>query len=164
MSDPTADGAPGGTRFKPLYEARVAVDGGILAHGRATGRARSGDGALAFDLRMPAELGGDGGGPNPEQLFAAAFAASVHGELTLVARQHLLDPAPITVQATVAVGRDPADGGYLLQANVEVAWPGVPRATARRLLARALTHCPYTKMTARGIPATVALAPEPGAG
>ena len=56
-------------------------------------------GVLDLDLRMPAELGGDGQGTNPEQLFAAGFAACFHGALSLVARQEELDPAPISVAA-----------------------------------------------------------------
>ncbi|WP_306482408.1 OsmC family protein [Streptomyces sp. AS02] len=60
---------------------------------------------------MPAELGGDGRGTNPEQLFAAGFAACFHGALSLVARQEERDPTPISEEATVAFGRDPGDGG-----------------------------------------------------
>ncbi|MCA2219920.1 OsmC family protein [Nonomuraea sp. NEAU-L178] len=61
---------------------------------------------------MPDELGGDNPGPNPEQLFAAGYAACLHGALSLLARRHLLDPAAISVEATVAFGRDPADCGH----------------------------------------------------
>ncbi|WP_198653850.1 Ohr family peroxiredoxin [Actinocorallia populi] len=162
MNDPVParsmdGGRDGGATFKPLYTARVSMGGGGLAHGRATGTARSSDGILRLDLRMPGELGGDSAGPNPEQLFAAGFAASLHGELSLVARQHMLDPAPITVEATVAVGRDPSAGGYRLQADLVVDWPGVSRATADRLLARAAALCPYAKMTGQGIPTTISL-------
>ncbi|GAB2841573.1 Ohr family peroxiredoxin [Actinocorallia aurea] len=155
MSDP-----PGDAGFRTLHTARVAVGGGDLAHGRASGEARSADGTLAFDLRMPAELGGDAAGPNPEQLLAAAFAASLHAELALLARGHLLDPAPITVEATVAVGPDPSAPGHVLRASVEVAWPGVARDAAARLLARAVARCPYAKLAEHGIPTTVVLAPD----
>ncbi len=108
---------------------------------------------------MPEELGGDATGPNPEQLFAAAYAAGFHGALSLVARQHLLDPVPITVEVSVAFGRDPADGGYQLRADLVVNWPGVERDTAAPLLAQATALCPYAKMTRQGIPATINLAP-----
>jgi Ohr subfamily peroxiredoxin len=107
---------------------------------------------------MPAELGGDATGPNPEQLFAAGYAACFHGALSLVARQHLLDPAPITVEAAVAFGRDPGNGGYLLRADLVVSWPGVERATATRLLTKATALCPYSKMTRQGTPARISLA------
>jgi lipoyl-dependent peroxiredoxin len=148
-----------GTAFKPIYTAKVTVSGGSSSHGRATGRALSHDGALDLELRMPEELGGDATGPNPEQLFAAGFAACFHGVLSLVVRRRSLDPAPITVGATVAFGRDPADGGYLLQAHLVVNWPGAERETADRLLADAAALCPYTKMTRQGTPATITLAP-----
>jgi osmotically inducible protein OsmC len=148
-----------GAAFRPLYVTRVTVEGGSSAHGRATGRARSSDGALDLELRMPAELGGDATGPNPEQLFAAAYAACFHGALSLVARQHLLDPAPITVEVSVTFGREPADGGYELRADLVVTWPGVERDTAAPLLAQATARCPYAKMTRQGIPATINLAP-----
>jgi len=146
-----------GAAFKPLYTTHVTVSGGGSAHGRATGTARSSDGALDLELRTPQELGGHATGPNPEQLFAAGFAASLHGALSLTARQHSLDPTSITVEATVALGRDPADGGYLLQANLVVNWPEVARETATRLLTKATALCPYAKMTSQGIPATIIL-------
>jgi Ohr subfamily peroxiredoxin len=147
-----------GDVFKPLYVARVTVGGGSSNHGRATGRARSADGALDLELRMPGELGGDTPGPNPEQLFAAGYAASFHGSLSLLARQHSFDPGPITVETTVAFGRDPADGGYQIRADLVVSWPGVDEDTATRLLAQATALCPYAKMTRQGIPGTISLA------
>ncbi|MBF8185265.1 Ohr family peroxiredoxin [Nonomuraea sp. K274] len=148
-----------GRAFKPLYTTHVTVTGGSSAHGRATGHARSADGALDLELRMPEELGGGTAGPNPEQLFAAGYAACFHGALSLLARQHSLDPGPITVEASVAFGRDPADGGYQLRADLVVTWPGVERETATPLLARATALCPYAKMTRQGIPSTISLAP-----
>ncbi|MGV9383371.1 Ohr family peroxiredoxin [Nonomuraea sp. NPDC003707] len=147
-----------GSTFKPLYVTRVAVSGGSSAHGRATGRARSADGTLDLQLRMPEELGGDNPGPNPEQLFAAGYAACFHGALSLLARRHLLDPASITVEASVAFGRDPADGGYRLSADLVVTWPGADPDRVTPLLAQATALCPYAKMTRQGIPATINLA------
>ncbi|MFI6499311.1 Ohr family peroxiredoxin [Nonomuraea typhae] len=103
-------------------------------------------------------VGGDNPGPNPEQLFAAGYAACFHGALSLLARRHLLDPEPITVEATVAFGRDPADGGYQLRADLVVTWPGVEDDMAGPLLAEASALCPYAKVTRQGIPATISLA------
>jgi len=148
-----------GDAFSPLYTTTVTVEGGAVAHGRASGRARSSDGALDLDLRMPAELGGPGTGTNPEQLFAAGFAACFHGALSLLARQEALDPAAVSVLATVAFGRDPEDGGYLLHVDLVVRWPGVPRETATRLMTRADALCPYARMAWRGTPTTITLAP-----
>ncbi|MFJ9034016.1 Ohr family peroxiredoxin [Streptomyces sp. NPDC102274] len=147
-----------GESFSAIYTTTVTVSGGVAAHGRASGRAQSSDGVLDLDLRMPAELGGDGHGTNPEQLFAAGFAACFHGTLSLVARQAALDPAAISVEATVAFGRDPEDGGYLLRIDLVVKWPGVTPEEATPLLEKADSLCPYTRMAWRGTPTTIALA------
>lgn len=147
-----------GIEFSPIYTTTVTVEGGVASHGRASGRARSSDGTLDLDLRMPAELGGDGQGTNPEQLFAAGFAACFHGALSLLARQEALDPAAISVVATVAFGRDPQDGGYLLRVDLVVRWPGVAPETATALMERADALCPYARMAWRGTPTTITFA------
>ncbi len=121
-----------GAESKPLCSTRVAVTGGSSSHGRASGQARSADGTLSLELRMPDELGGDNLGPNPEQLFAAGYAACFHGVLSLPAGRHLLDPATISVEATVAFGRDPADGGYRLRADRGLGQPDRLRAADRQ--------------------------------
>jgi Ohr subfamily peroxiredoxin len=144
-----------GEEFSPIYTTTVTVHGGVASHGRASGRARSSDGALDLDLRMPAELGGDGRGTNPEQLFAAGFAACFHGALSLLARQEGLDPAAISVEATVAFGRDPEEGGYLLHVDLVVRWPGVAPETADDLIEKADALCPYARMAWRGTPTTI---------
>ena len=144
--------------LRPIYAATVTVSGGEAGHGRVSGRARSADGVLDLVLRMPAELGGDDAGTNPEQLFAAGFAACFHSALSLVARQAGLDPAPILVAATVAFGRDPDGGGYLLRVDLTIKWPGADRGAATSLLNKALALCPYATMTRRGAPLTIRLA------
>ncbi|VVJ22415.1 Organic hydroperoxide resistance protein [Amycolatopsis camponoti] len=120
------------------------MEGGRLAHGRASGRARSADGTLQLDFRLPAELGGEGGGTTPEQLFAAGYAASFHATLSVLARETGADPAALTVTVTVAVGPDPAGAGSVLRTEIAVAWPGV--GDVRRLVERAKTLCPYAKL------------------
>ncbi|MFD7477339.1 Ohr family peroxiredoxin [Streptomyces sp. NPDC059837] len=147
-----------GESFAPIYTTTVTVSGGVASHGRASGRARSDDGLLDLNLRMPAELGGDGQGTNPEQLFAAGFAACFHGALSLVARQAALDPAAISVDATVAFGRDPEDGGYLLCVDLVVKWPGIDSDVASPLLNKADSLCPYARMAWQGTPTTITLA------
>ncbi|WP_432184936.1 Ohr family peroxiredoxin [Streptomyces tendae] len=148
-----------GKSFSAIYTTTVTVSGGVAAHGRASGRARSDDGVLDLNLRMPAALGGDGHGTNPEQLFAAGFAACFHGALSLVARQEALDPSAICVEATVAFGRDPGDGGYLLRVDLVVKWPGVAPEVATPLIEKADSLCPYARMAGEGTPSTVTLAP-----
>jgi Ohr subfamily peroxiredoxin len=147
-----------GPAFSPIYTTTVTVSGGEAHHARASGRARSDDGILDLGFRLPAELGGDGTGTNPEQLFGAALAACFHGALSLIARQAGVNPATISVEATIAFGRDPGDGGYLLHADVVIRWPGVDTAIAAPLVERADSLCSYTKMLRQGTPATVTLA------
>ncbi|MFI6294809.1 Ohr family peroxiredoxin [Nonomuraea sp. NPDC050790] len=147
-----------GSEFKPLYSTKVTVTGGSASHGRASGVARSDDGAFSMELRIPEEMGGDNLGPNPEQLFAAGYAACFHGALSLLARRHLLDPEELSVEAAVAFGRDPSDGGYQLRADLVVNWPGVDIQRAAPLLERATALCPYAKMTRQGIPASITIA------
>ncbi len=148
-----------GESFSAIYTTTVTVSGGVAAHGRVSGRARSADGVLDLDLSMPGELGGDGQGTNPEQLFAAAFGACFHGALSLVARQAALDPATIMVEATAAFGRDPGDGGYVLRVDLVVKWPGISPETAAPLIEKANSLCPYARMAGEGTPTTITLAP-----
>ncbi|RPK33092.1 Ohr family peroxiredoxin [Streptomyces sp. ADI93-02] len=147
-----------GPSFAPIYTTTVTVSGGEASHGRASGHARSDDGTLDLNLRTPPELGGDGNGTNPEQLLAAGFAACLHGALSLLARQNGLDPEPIAVEANVAFGRDPADGGYALHLDLIVNWPGVDPELAAPLLEQADSLSPYTRMMGGGAPTTITLA------
>lgn len=147
-----------GEQFTPIYTTTITLTGGSSGHGRATGKAVSDDGNLDVELRLPREMGGPGGGgTNPEQLFAAGYAACFHGALSLLARGEHLDPGGIEISATVAFGRDPSDGGYLLTADLLVDWPGVPAEAAAALVKKADELCPYSKMTRQGTPATVRL-------
>lgn len=142
----------------PLYTGRVCVTGGAAAHGRASGVVRSDDGALDIALRLPVELGGEGGGSNPEQLLAAAYAACFHGALMLVALRAGVAAADANVDAAVTFARDPVDGLFLLSAEVRVALPGVERRVAAELVRHTERICPYTKLFRHGIAHVVALA------
>ncbi|MBN3835536.1 Ohr family peroxiredoxin [Burkholderia sp. Ac-20344] len=140
-----------GDAFAARYTTTVTVSGGQAGHGRASGVARSDDGCLALDLRLPTELGGPGGGTNPEQLFAAGYAACFHGALSLLAQREKIDIRETTVVAEVSFGRDPVDGGYALIANLTVRMPGMDRDIAERLVRNTERLCPYTKMARQGI-------------
>ena len=147
-----------GPDFQPIYSTTVTVTGGDADHGRASGIARSDDGNLHVDLRMPTELGGNGGGTNPEQLFAAAFAACFHGALNLLAAKHGIEVRDSQVQVSVAFGRDPTDGLFMLTAEVRISLPGVEKSLAQRLVRNTERICPYAKMSRAGINSIVALA------
>ncbi|KIQ35325.1 peroxiredoxin [Variovorax paradoxus] len=147
-----------GSEMLPLYTTTVAVSGGEARHARASGRAVSDDGNLDLVLRLPEALGGNGGGTNPEQLFAAGFAACFHGAMTLVAAARKIRlPHDIDIAATVTFGRDPADGLFLLRADLSVSLPAMDAEDAAALVAQAEKVCPYAKMARTGMQSTVRL-------
>lgn len=146
-----------GNEVQELYTGKVVVTGGEAAHGRASGIVRSEGGELELHLRLPRELGGEGGGTNPEQLLAAGYAACFHGALSLLAARRGLDIPDVTVTAAVTFGRDPIDGLFLLTSDIRVAIPGVDRALAEELLRNTERNCPYTKMFRQGIDSVVTL-------
>ncbi|MCA8484000.1 Ohr family peroxiredoxin [Burkholderia multivorans] len=148
-----------GREPQTLYSATVTVTGGAAAHGRASGIARSDDGQLELALRLPPALGGPGDGPNPEQLFAASYAACFHGALSLLAAQAAVPMDSASVSESIDFCRDPMDGLFMLNANIRVRLPGVERAVAEELVRNTERFCPYTKMAHDGISQVVALAP-----
>jgi Ohr subfamily peroxiredoxin len=143
-----------------LYNGRVRVMGGEAAHGRASGVVKSDDGALDVNLRLPIELGGPGGGSNPEQLLAAGYAACFHGALTLLASRAGVELTDLAVDAAVTFARDPMDGLFLLSADIRVSLPGLDRTLAAKLVRNTERLCPYAKMFRHGIDHVVAVAPE----
>jgi Ohr subfamily peroxiredoxin len=140
-----------GRDTQTLYSTTVTVTGGDAGHGRASGIARSDDGNLAVDLRLPKALGGAGGGTNPEQLFAAGYAACFHGALSLLAAQAGVPIPGASVEVTVDLGRDPMDGLFVLTAHTRIRLPGVERVVAEELVRNTERFCPYTKMARQGI-------------
>lgn len=147
-----------GSEMLALYTTTVAVSGGAARHARASGRAVSEDGNLDLVLRQPRELGGSGGGTNPEQLFAAGFAACFHGAMTMVAIARKMQlPRDIDIAATVTFGRDPADGLFLITADLAVSLPAMDAGDAAVLVAETEKVCPYAKMARVGMQSTIRL-------
>jgi Ohr subfamily peroxiredoxin len=118
-----------------------------VSKGGRTGHVQSSDGAINLDLSMPKELGGPGGtGTNPEQLFAAGYAACFDSALNLVARTKRIKVEGTEVTAHVTIGRD-ENGGFQLAAQLDVKVAGVSRQVAEELVAAAHQVCPYSKAT-----------------
>src|ERR1700739_3318585 len=122
------------------------------ATGGRDGHAATLDGALDVKLTTPKELGGGvGTGNNPEQLFAAGYAACFIGAMKFVASQGGPKvPAETTVTSTVGIGPR-SQGGFRLDIAPESAVPGVPRADAEALVAKAHQVCPYSNATRNNI-------------
>jgi Ohr subfamily peroxiredoxin len=150
-----------GPDFQGLYTTTVRVTGGETGHGRASGIACSEDGNLDVHLRLPEALGGCGGGTNPEQLFAAGYAACFHGALTLIAARSEIPIVGAAVDAAVTFGRDPVDGMYMLSADIRIHLPGIERSIAEELIRNTERVCPYAKMARQGIVNIVALSTDP---
>ncbi|HEY4570157.1 MAG TPA: organic hydroperoxide resistance protein [Kribbella sp.] len=127
---------------KVLYTARATADGG------RDGKVATDDGKLDVVVVPPAEMGGSGNGTNPEQLFAAGYAACFHSALKLVARKARQDAAGSTVTAEVGIGPINSGAGYGLEVALVVSLPGVAdRAVAEDLVAKAHEVCPYSNAT-----------------
>jgi len=114
--------------------------------GGRSGTSKSSDGNLEVTLTTPKELGGDGAvGTNPEQLFAAGYSACFLGALKFVAGQAKVKlPAETTVTANVGIGPREDGGGFGIEVNLVADLPGVDRAVAQDLVAKAHIVCPYS--------------------
>ncbi|SCL37389.1 peroxiredoxin, Ohr subfamily [Micromonospora rhizosphaerae] len=110
------------------------------------GHVRTSDGTLDLDLAIPKEMGGVGGAANPEQLFAAGYAACFHSALRLVARRAKADVTGSVVEAQVGIGPN-GSGGFGLTVALVVDLPAVERAAAEQLVAQAHQVCPYSNAT-----------------
>ena len=123
------------------------------ATGGRDGTAATLDGALDVKLATPKELGGGGGaGNNPEQLFAAGYAACFIGAMKAVAAQGggVKVPADASVTSTVGIGPR-SEGGFGLTIGLDVAMPGVPKDQAKALVDKAHQVCPYSNATRNNI-------------
>ncbi|TXS43043.1 organic hydroperoxide resistance protein [Streptomyces sp. OR43] len=119
-------------------------------HGR-DGRAVSSDGKLDLELAIPVEMGGNGEGTNPEQLFAAGYAACFASALGLVGRQAKVDVTDAAVTGEVGIGKQ--GEGFGLAVTLRVELPStVDEATGRKLVEQAHQVCPYSNATRGNIP------------
>jgi osmotically inducible protein OsmC len=137
--------------MKTLYIAEVTVTGG------RNGQARSRDGAFEVKMNVPQEMGGPGGpGTNPEQLFAAGYAACFQSALMGAARRKHVDASPSVVTAKVGIGPT-GRGGYGLEVELHIELPGVERSVGEELVAIADSICPYSNATRGNIPVKLVL-------
>jgi Ohr subfamily peroxiredoxin len=123
-----------------------------------TGHVRSSDGVLDLDLAVPKEMGGSGGAlTNPEQLFAAGYAACFHSALRGVARRLHVDLTDSAITVDVGIGKLDT-GGFGLTVTIEAELPSVPEAQARELLEKAHQVCPYSNATRGNVDVTLTVA------
>jgi osmotically inducible protein OsmC len=124
-----------------------------VATGGRDGHAATKDSSFDVSLATPKELGGAGGpGNNPEQLFAAGYAACFIGAMKFVASQGGSAKVPADASITSTVGIGPrSEGGFGLEVSLAISLPGVPRAEAEALVAKAHQVCPYSNATRNNI-------------
>lgn len=121
---------------KVLYTAKTHTTGG------REGQSRTSDGRLNVKLTPP---GAEGEGTNPEQLFATGWSACFLSAIEIAAAKEKVKlPADAAVNSEVDLGKD-ANGGYHLQARLNVSLPGIDREIAQTLVETAHETCPYSK-------------------
>ena len=136
---------------KIAYTASATATGG----GR-DGHTRTEDGTIDLDLAVPKEMGGSGNGANPEQLFAAGYAACFMGAMRFYAGQQKVK-VPDNAKVTVSVGIGPReDVGFGLDVKIKVDLPGVEKDVAEDLIAGGHKVCPYSHATS----GTLSITPE----
>lgn len=127
--------------MQPLYTATA------TAHGGRDGRVKSDDGVLDLGLSIPKALGGAGGAAtNPEQLFAAGYAACFESALRLVARTQKVSLVDASVTAKVTIGKT-QEGLFALSVSLHGNLPQLPREQAEALMKAAHEVCPYSRAT-----------------
>jgi Ohr subfamily peroxiredoxin len=126
------------------------------AHGGRDGYVTSQDGQLELKVAMPPELGGDGNGTNPEQLFAAGFSSCFHNALVMVGRRSGFDLSGSTVAAKVGIGPN-QQRGYGLAVALSVSLPVLDADIAAKLVDAAHEVCPYSNATRGNIDVTILL-------
>ncbi len=125
---------------KVVYRAHATSTGG------RDGTSSTPDGALNLKLAVPKEMGGNGQGVNPEQLFAAGYSACFIGAMKFVAgMQKIALPSDTKIDATVGIG--PIPQGFGIEVQLDVTIPGMERAAAEALVAKAHEVCPYSNAT-----------------
>jgi osmotically inducible protein OsmC len=123
------------------------------------GKVQTSDGTFELDMAIPKEMGGSGNGANPEQLFAAGYAACFHSALQGVARSQKVKVTDSTVGGRVQIGPN-GQGGFQLAVVLEVVIPGMDHDQAQALADAAHQVCPYSNATRGNIDVTITVSED----
>jgi Ohr subfamily peroxiredoxin len=139
-----------------IYTAEAHVTGG-----RVDGHGRTSDGTLEVDLRLPTEMGGQGGGTNPEQLFAVGYAACFEGALSVAGRRAKVETGDVAIDSKVSLSPN-GRGGFDIGVVLDVSLPSIEDAeTAKEVVRVAHTVCPYSNATRGNIEVAITANGEP---
>lgn len=144
----------------PAVPERILYTAHAVATGGRIGSARSADGTLDLLLAIPRELGGSGLGTNPEQLFAACYAAAFISAIKSVAGgaldgQRVSLPAEVSIECAVGLG--PTPGGFAIRIDTRITIPGLERSAAEHLVEAAWRACPYSIALQGNVEETITL-------
>jgi osmotically inducible protein OsmC len=132
--------------METLYTAVVTAKGG------REGRVKSSDGILDLALKVPKSMGGPGGeASNPEQLFAAGYAACFESALGFVARRDKLTLKDVSLTAHVSLNKT-GDSQFDLAVELHGSFPGLEKSAAEKLMQDAHQICPYSRATRGNVP------------
>jgi len=135
-----------------LYSTKVTAIGG------RSGTVRSEDGLLDLSIAIPTGLGGKGGATNPEQLFAAGYAACFENAVIHVTRNKAAKVRDDDIRVVAEVGLSPnGSGGFALSVALDVAFTGIDQATAEQIVREAHSVCPYSNAVKGNIDVTIAV-------
>jgi len=141
---------------KAIYTAQAHVSGG-----RTDGHGRTSDGELEVELRVPAELGGPGGGTNPEELFAVGYAACFEGALGTVAMRAKEETGVVSIDSKVMLVTT-EERAFTIAVELDVKLAGIEDpAKAAELVAAAHQVCPYSNATRGNIDVTLTANGQP---
>jgi osmotically inducible protein OsmC len=141
---------------KVVYTAEATVTGG-----RAEGHGQTTDGQLDVELRLPSEMGGDGGGTNPEQLFAVGYAACFEGALGVVGRRERKEVGDASIDSKVSLITT-EERGFNVAVELDVTLPQVEDPEdAKRIVAEAHKVCPYSNATRGNVEVTLTANGQP---
>lgn len=138
---------------KIVYTAHASAIGG------REGQARSDDGLLDVKLMIPKEMGGAGGGVNPEQLFAAGYSACFLGAMKFVGGlEKIVLPADTKIEGLVGTGpfgSGATPEGFNIAVELKISVPGMDKAAAKALVEKTHKVCPYSTATRGNIDVTL---------
>lgn len=140
--------------IKPAYTAKATANGG------RNGKVKSSDGVLDLEVRIPKEMGGPGGEyTNPEQLFAAGYAACFDSALNMIIKQAKVESGSTTVTSEVGIGSND-EGGFGLTVTLKVNIPQLSQEQAEELVNKAHQVCPYSNATRNNIDVNLEVSTE----
>lgn len=136
---------------KVLYRGEATTNGG------RDGKSVSSDNKLEVRLAVPKEMGGNGDGTNPEQMFAAGYSACFLGAMKFVASKEKIQlPSETTITGKIGIG--PIPQGFGLEAELVISVPGMDKAAVQALVNKAHQVCPYSNATRGNIAVTLTVA------